>query len=54
MARDATGLRNEGVWRALERKGLAQGDFPFSMALTPAGMDYDTGLADKILHRSDH
>jgi len=40
-ARDASGLHNEAAWVALERKGL----------LTPAGLGYDTGLADKILHR---
>ncbi len=54
MSADATGLANEGVWKALERKGLAKSGFPAGIALTPAGVSYDTGLADRILHRSDH
>ena len=53
-AKDATGLRNEAVWRALERKGLARGEFPIAIYLTPAGLLYDTGLRDQILHRHDH
>ncbi len=55
LARDATGLRNEGAWMALIRKGLAaDGVFPFSITITPAGLGYDTGLRDKILHDPDH
>ena len=54
MRRDANGLRNQGVWKALERKGLAKPYYPFGIALTPDGIDYNTGLVDKILHRSDH
>ena len=54
LARDATGLRNEGVWKALERKGLARPFFPFGIALTPDGISYDTGLDRTILHRADH
>lgn len=54
MASDATGLGNQAVWVALERKGLAKATFPFAITLTPAGLDYDTGLADSILHGSDH
>ena len=53
-SKDATGLRNEGVWKALERKGLARSFFPFGIALTPAGVEYDTALAAKILHLADH
>ena len=52
--RDATGLNNEGVWKALERRGLARPFFPLGIALTPEGVSYDTGLSDTILHRSDH
>ena len=52
--KDATGLKNEGVWKALERKGLARPFYPYGIALTPNGIDYDTGLNDTILHRSDH
>lgn len=53
-SRDATGLRNEGVWKALERKGLGRSYFPFGIALTPDGVAYDTGLSAKILHRANH
>lgn len=54
LVEDATGLWNEHVWRALERKGLAQGSFPIALRLTPAGLDYDTGPAKRILHGGDH
>ena len=54
MSSDATGLRNEAVWKALERKGLIRGTYPAAITLTGAGLDYETGIADKILHRSDH
>ncbi len=53
-SRDATGLRNEGVWKALERKGLARSFHPLGIALTPSGLQYDTALSAKILHRADH
>jgi hypothetical protein len=53
-ARDATGLNNAAVWVALERKGLVKGSFPYALTLTRAGRDYDTGLADEILHGSGH
>ena len=54
LARDATGLRNEAVWRALERRGLARPFYPFGIALTPEGVRYETGLDRAILHRADH
>ena len=54
MASDATGLGNQAVWVVLERKGLAKATFPFAITLTPSGLEYDTGLADVILHGSDH
>ncbi len=54
MARDATGLHNESVWKALERKGLAKSSFPIAIAITPEGLAYDTGLQDRILHRHEH
>lgn len=55
MTSDATGLQNEGVWLALVRKGLAAaGVFPLSIVVTPAGLGYETGLRDKILHGSNH
>ncbi len=53
-SRDASGLHNEGVWKALERKGLARGYFPSMITLTIAGLEYDTGLRDAILHTSGH
>jgi hypothetical protein len=54
MTADATGLNNPAVWTALERKGLIRGSFPYALTLTRAGQDYDTGIADRILHGSDH
>ena len=53
-ARDATGLRNEAVWSALHRKGLAKSGFPMAIMLTPDGLDYDTGIREKVLIGSDH
>jgi len=52
--RDATGLANPAAWAALERKGLIRSIFPHTALLTEAGLAYDTGLADAILHRADH
>jgi hypothetical protein len=54
MGRDATGLSNEAVWNALARKGLARSSWPRAITLTPAGLDYDTGLAGTILHHGGH
>jgi len=54
FTRDASGLRNEAVWHALERKGLARSMYPFAIRLSPDGLAYDTGLREKILHGSDH
>lgn len=54
LARDATGLANEAAWMALERKGLIKSMFPVSCVITQAGLDYDTGLKDQILHGADH
>ncbi|UEM22283.1 hypothetical protein JL100_005910 [Skermanella mucosa] len=51
---DANGLSNPAVWVALERKGLIKSRFPHAAVITLDGMGYDTGLSDKILHRSDH
>jgi len=53
-ARDATGLRNPSVWAALERKGLIRPKLPQAVILTPLGQQYDTGLRDTILHRTEH
>jgi hypothetical protein len=54
MSKDANGLRNEAVWTALARKGLAIPSFPLAIKLTPAGLNYDTGAMSAILHKSDH
>jgi hypothetical protein len=53
-SRDASGLANPAAWAALERKGLIRSLFPEAALLTAAGLAYDTGLADEILHRADH
>jgi hypothetical protein len=53
-SRDATGLGNPAVWTALERKGLITCSFPMVVTLKPAGQTYETGIADQILHGSDH
>ena len=52
-AADATGLENENVWNALSRKGLIRCEWPNQIALTPAGVTYETGIADQILHRGE-
>jgi hypothetical protein len=52
--RNATGLYNEAVWNALGRKGLARSEWPHRIALTQAGLSYETGLAGEILRRSAH
>ena len=54
MTKDATGLTNQAVWTALERKGLIRGAFPAAVTLTPDGLAYDTGMHDQILHGADH
>ncbi len=53
-SRDASGLYNEAVWKALERKGLARAAFPQVIALTPDGLAYETGVRGEILHGHDH
>jgi hypothetical protein len=50
-ARDASGLHNEAAWIALARKGLLRSMFPIAAVLTPAGLAYETGLTEQILHR---
>lgn len=54
MSKDATGLGNQAVWVALERKGLIRGSFPYAVTLTVEGIGYDTGIAHQVLHGSDH
>ena len=53
-AKDASGLYNENVWHALERKGLARADWPHRITLTPPGLAYSTGLEDSLFHESPH
>ncbi|MAU41459.1 MAG: hypothetical protein CMF31_07540 [Kordiimonas sp.] len=52
-AREASGFQNEKVWTALERKGLVRSGFPVSITLTPAGLTFETGLAESFTV-SDH
>jgi hypothetical protein len=52
--RDASGLTNEAAWVVLERKGLIKSHFPIAAIMTPAGMAYDTGMREQILHHSHH
>lgn len=54
MAADASGLQNQSVWRALERKALIESRFPMGLTLTAMGKDYDTGLRERLLHIADH
>ncbi|TXL69790.1 hypothetical protein FHP25_37570 [Vineibacter terrae] len=55
MSSDATGLHNPSVYVALARKGLvAPSGMTAAPTLTQAGLSYDTGLRDAILHGSDH
>lgn len=51
LTRDATGLGNQAVWTALQRKGLIRSEFPAAAVLTEAGLAYETGLDETILHR---
>ena len=48
------GLGNEAAWIALERKGLVKSHYPLACVLTPAGIAYETGLKDEILHEAHH
>ena len=53
QARDATGLSNQAVFVALQRKGLVKPHQPSGIVLTPAGLAYDTGIAGQVLHRHE-
>ncbi|HXL99422.1 MAG TPA: hypothetical protein VN932_05775 [Rhizomicrobium sp.] len=52
--KDATGLYNENVWHALERKGLARADWPHRITLTPEGLSYETEMAEEIFGKAGH
>ncbi|MSO76748.1 MAG: hypothetical protein EXQ87_07535 [Alphaproteobacteria bacterium] len=51
---DATGLRNEAVYTALHRKGLVRLEPATGLVLTVPGRDYETGVREQILLRTDH
>ena len=53
-SRDASGLFNEAVWKALERKGFARAAFPQVITLTPEGIAYDTGVRREIMNHGHH
>lgn len=53
-SRFASGLMNENVWKALERKALVTGHFPYQITLLPAGIEHETGIREKMLEESDH
>ena len=52
--RDATGLNNPAVFAVLERRGLVRALLPYSIFVTPAGLEYPTGISEKIIYRSSH
>ncbi len=54
LSKDASGLTNAAVWAALERKGLIRSNFPLTVTVTAEGLAYDTGIAQQVLHGSDH
>jgi hypothetical protein len=53
-SKDASGLGNPAVFGALLRKGLVRAGDNGMPVVTAEGLAYDTGLADQVLHRSDH
>jgi hypothetical protein len=54
LARDASGLANPNVFTILERKGLLRSLHPMGAVLSAEALAYDTGVAEQVLHRSDH
>ena len=53
-ARDASGLPNDMVWTALERKALLHRVNSLTATLTKDELDYNKGPAEKFWMRSDH
>ena len=53
-AKDASGLTNPAVWKALARKGFVKDNWPNEMVITQAGLEFSTGLEDKFMSVSDH
>ena len=49
LTKNSTGLTNESVWKALERKGLARSFFPLGIAIKTNRMNYNMGLSKLIL-----
>ena len=47
------GDANPAVWAALARKGLTRTG-PMGITLTVDGLNYDTGLSDRLVAASDH
>lgn len=43
-SRFASGLVNENVWNARQRKGIIDGVFPHQVTILPVGLSFDTGL----------
>ena len=54
MTKDASGLWNKAVWRALERKGLVSQEYPVAIRLKAGALDYDTGAAGSMFLGADH
>lgn len=52
--KDTTGLANQAVWNALDRKGLARAVWPEKIILTKSGLDYETGMVEEIFHIAHH
>lgn len=52
-AKDASGLSNETVCKALERKGMLKSEFPYRIILKPLGQSQETGLFGNF-EVSDH
>ena len=53
-SREAGGLGNPAVRKVLSRKGLVRQFGEGGLAVTPAGMGYDTGCELNTLRPSDH
>ncbi len=47
-SKEASGIHNEKVWQALERKGLARSEFPMRIILTVRGQNFETDFNDKF------
>ena len=52
--REAAGLGNPAVWKALSRKGLVREFGEDGLAVTPAGLAYETDYKPDTLRLSDH